>query len=72
MTRKSLVTLVLILASVLLAVALFVAGAIWRGRVTYSGGAKAMSTLPASLLPGVALPLQLRSNAKGAKNPMDV
>jgi hypothetical protein len=31
-----------------------------------------MSTLPASLLPGVALPLQLRSNAKGAKNPMDV
>jgi hypothetical protein len=34
MSRKTLVTLLLIIASALLAVALFVAGAIWRGRVT--------------------------------------
>jgi hypothetical protein len=34
MSRKTLVTLLLIIISALLAVALFIAGAIWRGRVT--------------------------------------
>ena len=34
MSRKTLVTLLLIIATALLAVALFIAGAIWRGRVT--------------------------------------
>jgi hypothetical protein len=34
MSRKTLVTLLLIIVSALLAVALFIAGAIWRGRVT--------------------------------------
>jgi hypothetical protein len=34
MSRKTLVTLLLIIMSALLAVALFIAGAIWRGRVT--------------------------------------
>jgi len=34
MSRKSLLTLAAIIMSALLAVALFIAGAIWRGRVT--------------------------------------
>ncbi len=34
MSRKSLVTLLLIIAFALLGVGLFIAGAIWRGRVT--------------------------------------
>ena len=34
MSRKTLVTLLLIFVTALLAVALFIAGAIWRGRVT--------------------------------------
>lgn len=34
MSRKTLVTLLLIIVSALLAVALFIAGAIWRGRMT--------------------------------------
>ena len=34
MSRKTLVSLVLLIVAVLLAVALFIAGAIWRGRVT--------------------------------------
>ena len=34
MSRNNLITLLLIIASLLLAVALFIAGAIWRGRTT--------------------------------------
>lgn len=34
MSRNKLITLLLIIASLLLAVALFIAGAIWRGRMT--------------------------------------
>jgi hypothetical protein len=34
MSRNNLMTLLLIIASLLLAVALFIAGAIWRGRTT--------------------------------------
>lgn len=38
MSRKTLVTVLLIIVSALVAVALFVAGAIWRGRVTMRSG----------------------------------
>jgi hypothetical protein len=34
LARNTIITLVLVIASLLLAVALFMAGAIWRGRVT--------------------------------------
>jgi len=34
MSRNNLITLLLIIASLILAVALFIAGAIWRGRST--------------------------------------
>jgi len=34
MSRNSLITLLLIIAALTLAVALFIAGAIWRGRTT--------------------------------------
>jgi predicted permease len=36
MSRNNLITLLLIIASLLLAFALFIAGAIWRGRTTRS------------------------------------
>lgn len=39
MPRKTLLTLLLLILSALLAVALFIAGAIWRGRVTVGSAA---------------------------------
>lgn len=39
MPRKTLLTLLLLILSALLAVALFIAGAIWRGRVTVRSAA---------------------------------
>jgi len=48
MSRKTLVTLLLIIVSALLAVALFIAGAIWRGRVFHKGDSKPMPALERS------------------------
>ena len=58
MSRKTMVTLLLIIVSALLAVALFIAGAIWRGRfavrssVAHSGRSLVLAELTPSV-PGI-------------------
>lgn len=65
MSRKTLISLLVVIASALLAVALFIAGAVWRGRMSHTTYKTSSQIPPPNCQHGANIPAMAKMTDHG-------